>query len=84
MSNYEWSFNFIPKVDIAFEIGSRDLLDAQLIKTKSRQPGNIKNNYITYIFPTSLFSFCSCVSSTFLNIFFILSYVTNGNKHIAS
>ena len=34
MSNYDWSFDYIPKVNIAFEIGSRDLLDANTIQKK--------------------------------------------------
>jgi len=32
MSNYDWSFKFIPEVSISIEIGSRDLLDANTIQ----------------------------------------------------
>lgn len=34
MSNYNWSFDFIKNVNIAFEIGSRDLLDSNTIQNK--------------------------------------------------
>lgn len=34
MSNYDWSFKFIEKINVAFEIGSRDLIDANTIQTK--------------------------------------------------